>query len=303
VPEPHEGFLNSPELAIPAITMSRSPRDTLGVGNRVDQARRKPIGQDAVMSSPDHEEVVRRSFGRQVPLFSGPDSPFGRRSTGALSWIEPLAPDMIVLDVACGAAHAAEPVAGLVRQVVGIDLTGALLDVGAQRLRERGITNVLLQEANAEGLPFVDESFDIVYCRSSLHHFADPQRAVAEMLRVCRVGGRIVLVDIVAPSDDVRDQFDRVHRLVDPSHVQSFLEEELAELLPGGVGGLTYANTMCLRLPMDVALTEQSEDAEVLAILRDEMRGDGEPTGFDPAEENKRLVVSFVTSVVHATRR
>lgn len=257
--------------------------------------------QDLEMDPRDHDAVVRHSFERQAPLFSGPDSPFANRS-GALSWIEPLDEDMILLDVACGAAHAAEPVAGRVRQVVGIDLTPALLHLGAQRLHDQGIANVLLQEANAESLPFADESFDVVYCRSSLHHFADPHRAVAEMVRVCRRGGRIVLVDLVAPSGDVRARFDQVHQLIDPSHVRSFLEGELAELLPGGLDELVYANTMTIRLPIDVAFSDQSKQAEVLEILRAEVRGEGTPTGFDPSEEDDKVVVSFLTCVVQGVR-
>ncbi|MDQ1467860.1 MAG: hypothetical protein QOH10_2275 [Actinomycetota bacterium] len=246
--------------------------------------------------------MVRRSFERQVPLFSGPDSPFARRPSGTLSWIEPLNDDMIVLDVACGAAHAAEPVAERVRQVVGIDLTRALLDVGAQRLRGNGVGNILLQEANAESLPFLDESFDVVFCRSSLHHFAAPSVAVSEMVRVSRVGGRVVLVDLVAPADDVRDRFDHVHRLIDPSHVRTFLEPELADLLPGRIDELAYADTSTIRLPIDIALTDQSASAEVLDLLRAEARGAGRPTGFDPVEEDGKLVVSFTSCIVHAVR-
>jgi ubiquinone/menaquinone biosynthesis C-methylase UbiE len=262
-----------------------------------------PIDQYVPMDVSDHDEVVRRSFERQVSLFSGPNSPFAHRAAGALTWIEPLNQDMILLDVACGAAHAAEPLAGHVRQVVGIDLTPALLEVGAQRLHDQGVASILLQEANAESLPFVDESFDIVYCRSSLHHFADPRQAVAEMVRVCRIGGRIVLLDLVAPSGEVRERFDHVHRLIDPSHVRAFLEVELAELLPGGIDGLAYADTMTIRLPLDIALTEQSQGSAVLDMLRAELRGEGEPTGLDPAEEENTLVVSFVTCVVHCVRQ
>jgi len=253
------------------------------------------------MDARDHDAVVRQSFERQVALFSGPNSPFGNRS-GALSWFEPLDEGMTVLDVACGAAHAAEPVAGRVRQVVGIDLTPALLHLGAQRLHDQGITNVLLQEANAESLPFTDESFDVVYCRSSLHHFADPHRAVAEMVRVCRSGGRIVLVDLIAPAGDVRERFDQVHQLIDPSHARSFLEGELAELLPGGIDELVYADTMNIRLPIDVAFTEQSEQVEVLDVLGAEILGMGAPTGFDPSEEDDRFTVSFLTCVVQGVR-
>jgi SAM-dependent methyltransferase len=209
---------------------------------------------------------------------------------------------MIVLDVACGAGHAAEQVAAEVRQVVGIDLTAALLQVGAERLRENGVANVLLQEGNAERLPFVDASFDVVFCRSSLHHFGDPQQAMSEMVRVCRHEGRIVLLDIVPPDAAVRDRFDHVHRLLDPSHVHSFLERELAELLPGGVERLLYADTFPLRFPVDIAFTEQSSSDEVLRLLQDELAGRGEPTGFEPAEEDGKLVVSFITCVLHAER-
>src|SRR5438445_8545032 len=56
----------------------------------------------------DHDDVVRQSFTRQVDLFSGPDSPFVRRQTGtATERLEPLDAEMLALDVACGAGHAA----------------------------------------------------------------------------------------------------------------------------------------------------------------------------------------------------
>jgi len=255
-----------------------------------------------VMSRSEHDDLVRRSFARQAGLFSGPGSPFASRPASTLAWIEPLRDDMIVLDVACGAAHASEPVARHVRQVVGIDLTPELLRIGAERMRANGITNVLLQEGNAEALPFADESFDIVCCRSSLHHFADPRRAVGEMVRVCRPGGRVVLVDLVTPSDEVRDRFDHVHRLLDPSHVRTFTEGELATLFPGGLGALSYGDTSTLRLPIDVAMTDQSARTEVLELLGAEMRGDVDPTGFEPAEEDGKIVVSFTSCIVHAER-
>ena len=96
------------------------------------------------MSASGHDAVVRSSFEKQTALFAGDDALFARRSSSALAWLEPLDPEMIVLDVACGAAHAAEQVAPHVRQVVGLDLTRALLELGADRLRDAGITNVLL---------------------------------------------------------------------------------------------------------------------------------------------------------------
>jgi ubiquinone/menaquinone biosynthesis C-methylase UbiE len=259
-------------------------------------------GQNASMVDRGHEEVVRRSFEQQAPLFAGADSIFAQRPSGTLSWIEPLSNDMIVLDVACGAGHAAEPVARRVRQVVGVDLTPALLHIGRERLRDAKIENVLFQEANAELLPFVDESFDIVFCRSSLHHFADAQRAVEEMFRVCRIGGRVVIVDLIAPLAYARDQFDHIHRLLDPSHVRTFLGDELVELVPGGVDVLTYADTTTSRFPIDVAFGDQSDSAAVLDLLHAKADGTADATGFGPVVEDGKVVVSFISCVIHAER-
>ena len=55
---------------------------------------------------------------------------------------------------------------------------------------------------------------------------------------------------------------------------------------------------MTIRLPIDVAFSDQSKQAEVLEILRAEVRGEGTPTGFDPSEEDDKVVVSFLTCVV-----
>jgi len=247
----------------------------------------------------DHDDRVRNSFRRQVGLFSGPDSPFVRRPAGTVEQLEPLDTDMLVLDVCCGAAHAAEVVAPFVRQVVGVDLTVELLALGAARVAAAGVGNVLLQEGNAQALPFVDASFDLVYCFASLHHVGDPGAAVREMVRVCAPGGRVVLQDLVVPIPDARDRFDEVHRALDPSHGRAHLEAELVALLPAGVE-VTYASTGDSRFPVSIAYTEQSDVETAERALRDELAG-GVVTGLEPADEDGTLTVSFWTSTVHAT--
>jgi hypothetical protein len=121
-------------------------------------------------------------------------------------------------------------------------------------------------------------------------HRCDPD---AHRDRHRRNEGRVdarVLVDLVARDADGRDLFDRVHRLLDPSHVGTFLEGELAQLLPGGIDALTYADTSTMRLPIDIAFTEQSDRDAVLQLLRADLRGEGPRTGFDPAEEDGKVV-------------
>ena len=93
-----------------------------------------------------------------------------------------------------------------------------------------------------------------------------------------------------------------VNQLRDPSHVRSFLRAVAAELLPGGMDELVYADTLTFRLPIEVAFTEQSEQLEVLDVLRAEIQGAGAPTGFDPSEGEDKLMVSFVTCIVQGGR-
>jgi SAM-dependent methyltransferase len=247
----------------------------------------------------DHDDLVRASFARQVGLFSGPDSPFVRRPTGTVEQLEPLHDGMLVLDLCCGAAHAAEVVAPRVRQVVGVDLTASLLELGAARLAAAGVDNVLLQEGNAQALSFVAGSFDLAYCFASLHHVGDPAAAMAEMARVVASGGRIVVQDLLVPVPDARERFDDVHRRLDPSHRRGFLEAELVELLPDEAE-LTYAATTESRFPISIAYTEQSDVEGAEAVLRAELDG-GAVTGLEPRDDDGTLTVSFWTSTLHAT--
>ena len=247
----------------------------------------------------DHDELVRTSFARQVGLFSGDDSPFVRRVGGISEQLAPLDADMVVLDVCCGAAHAAEVVAPRVRQVVGVDLTRPLLDLGARRVADAGVRNVLLQEGNAQALPFVDDSFDLAYCFASLHHVGDPAAAVREMARVVAPGGRVVVQDLIVPVPDARDRFDELHRRIDPSHRRAHVEAELVAMLPVDTE-LTYAATTESRLPIKIAYTEQSDVAGAEADLRAELAG-GSVTGLEPRDDDGELTVSFWTSTLHAT--
>jgi hypothetical protein len=120
------------------------------------------------------------------------------------------------------------------------------------------------------------------------------------MIRVCRPDGRIVILDTVAPDSTVRERFDMLHRLLDPSHVRSYLEPELAEML-GGAGALSYASTLPLRLPVDVAITEQSDKGQVFRLLDDELSG-GPSSGLDPVREDDTVTVVFTTCILHANR-
>lgn len=141
-------------------------------------------------------------------VWSGPGVP-----QGPLGWITtravfPLIPqpyeavaeaaqlqdDDVLLDVACGAAVFLSEHAAQVRHVAGIDLSRMQVDLARSALRERiaaGTAEVVC--ADATRLPWPDASFTVATCMGSFATFPDPPQALAEMARVLRPGGRLVL--------------------------------------------------------------------------------------------------------------
>jgi phosphatidylethanolamine/phosphatidyl-N-methylethanolamine N-methyltransferase len=79
--------------------------------------------------------------------------------------------------------------------VTGIDLSGSMLEKARERVAKKGLTNVRLLEMDAADLKFGDNSFDIVYAPYLISVVPDPVAVVREMGRVCRPGGRIILLN------------------------------------------------------------------------------------------------------------
>lgn len=130
--------------------------------------------------------------------------------------------DERVLDIATGGGHTALAFAPHVSEVIATDLTAPMLQAAEAHARERGVSNVRFQWADAEDLPFPDASFDLVTTRIAPHHFPNPQRYVNEVARVLRPGGRFLLNDSMVPDDPELDAFmNRFEQWRDPSHVRA----------------------------------------------------------------------------------
>jgi SAM-dependent methyltransferase len=103
-----------------------------------------------------------------------------------------LRPGERVLDIACGNGNATLAAARRWAQVTGADYVSALLEKAGERARAEGLA-VTLREADAEALPFGDGSFDAVLSTFGVMFAPNHVAAAAEILRVCRPGGRIGL--------------------------------------------------------------------------------------------------------------
>jgi ubiquinone/menaquinone biosynthesis C-methylase UbiE len=133
-----------------------------------------------------------------------------------------------LLDVACGPGVVTAALAPAAKSIVAFDATQEMLEKAKARCAKAGLANVSFRQGNAEALPFGDAQFDGVVTRLAVHHFANPQRAFAEMFRVLRPSGTAVIVDVVS-SEDAREEIlqNAIERLRDPSHVRMLPASEL----------------------------------------------------------------------------
>jgi ubiquinone/menaquinone biosynthesis C-methylase UbiE len=135
--------------------------------------------------------------------------------------------DERALDVGTGAGALALALAPFVREVVGLDPVPELLALA----RERAAPNTEFVEGDGTALPFPDGDFDLAGTHRTLHHIGRPDLVVAELARVTRPGGHVLVVDQLAPDDPAEaaalHEFETVR---DPSHERLLTDAELREL-------------------------------------------------------------------------
>jgi ubiquinone/menaquinone biosynthesis C-methylase UbiE len=132
-----------------------------------------------------------------------------------------------VLDAGCGAGHTAIKVAPHSAEVIAFDLSAQMLAQVERLASERGMANVQTRQGDVENLPFEDATFDIVTSRLSAHHWPTPRKALSEIARVLKPGGRFILSDTIASEEPTFDTFlQALEVLRDPSHVRDHSESQ-----------------------------------------------------------------------------
>jgi SAM-dependent methyltransferase len=198
-----------------------------------------------------HRERILDQFTRQaLPFSTAP----GIKDEAALELLVEAAgagPNDTVLDVACGPGLVVCAFARAARHATGIDVTPAMLDRGRALAAEQGLGNVTWHQGEVLPLPWAKGAFSIVVSRFAFHHFEHPERVLAEMRRVCRPGGRVVVCDLTASDDPVKAaNFHRIEMLRDPSHARALTLAELEALFPAT--GLPAPHATFYKLPFEV---------------------------------------------------
>ena len=107
-----------------------------------------------------------------------------------------------VLDLAAGTgdmARLVSPIAGPTGRIVLCDINASMLTIGRDRMLDAGLANVVPARADAESLPFPSATFDRVIMAFGLRNVTDKERALCEMHRVLRPGGRLLVLEFSKP--------------------------------------------------------------------------------------------------------
>lgn len=130
----------------------------------------------------------------------------------------------VVGDLGCGTGHVADALAPCVAKVIAVDESGPMLESARKRLASHG--NVELRVGTVESLPIDDGALDAAILFLVAHFVADPARAMSEVRRVLRPGGRLLVVDLMS--------HDRVDYVVQLGHVwQGFDGPQMTAWLEG----------------------------------------------------------------------
>lgn len=234
-----------------------------------------------------HNRVIQSEFSKQASSFG--DQGLTLSSQEILGWIVgnlPFQENYRVLDVAAGTGHLSRAIAPYVEEVDAIDIKPEMVEQARRETARMGLENIRIIEGDAQALPYHDNSFDMVVSRLAIHHFENPGNQLREMVRVCKVGKVVGVVDLLSPEDgNVAKTYNRLERLRDPSHTVAMSKNRMARLL---IESRLVVNTIVMQdVEVDFQRWAQmtGTDPETMETLQSELLKDiedGTQTGMRP---------------------
>ena len=180
-------------------------------------------GLEALRERRRHES--RAYFDRVAATFGEQILP-GRTWEGLARALVQLAPRGRYADLGIGDGMLTLMLSEVASSITAVDLSPEMLSQLGARATKQGITNIETVEGEIEDLPLPDASFDVAVLSQALHHARKPERALEEARRILVPGGRLLVIDLLAHTEEwVRDQLQHVHL--------GFTEAALAGFLDG----------------------------------------------------------------------
>ncbi|NTW48777.1 MAG: methyltransferase domain-containing protein [Chlorobiales bacterium] len=243
-----------------------------------------------------HQAKIIDQFSRQAIPFTQVPGHFDAMQI--LIALSEVCIDDTVLDVACGPGMIACEFAKYARHVTGIDITPAMIGQAEKRQRELCLENLTWAVGDAVPLPYADNSFSLVITRYSFHHLLEPNKALAEMIRVCQPGGRVMVADVAVDSDKSKS-YDQLEIMRDPSHTHAMTHEEFAALFQHS--GLhdcrqsVYGVDIELESQLRASFPKQGDEPKLRAMIRNDIGIDS--LGINARKEDEKVMYTVPIGV------
>jgi len=166
----------------------------------------------------------RRAYFDRVAASFGDELLPGRTWEGLARAVLQLAPRARYADLGIGDGLLTLMLAEVATEVAAVDLSAEMLSQLETRAKAKGFSNITYVEGDIEDLPLADASYDVVVASQALHHARAPGRCLAEAKRILVRGGRLLVIDLLAHTEEwVREKLEHAHL--------GFTEQALEELL------------------------------------------------------------------------
>ena len=250
----------------------------------------------------EHNKRIIEQFSKQAATFENIQGHYS--SVDDIIALSGVTKQMRVLDLACGTGITTCKFAKAAKEVAGLDITKEMLYQAQLKCHSEKLTNINFKLGDVENLQYEDESFDIVFTRYGFHHFLDVKKVFDEMLRVCKRGGRIIVVD-VALEKRYEKAFNEMERLRDPSHTRALTKEEFEGLFANDrlskrrTG--SYKVEVELEEQLKASFPNKGDDGKIREILQDDLTSNR--LGVNSHVIEGKIYFSYPISIFWADRK